>query len=161
LYSRARRRDTLGWCDYSIHAGLQPGPPGNAGDARCSAARGPDDGSSEHPLREVAQQQLLVAPALPQALERGVDHVLERDVAALDGDADAIAEILGLNERPASELAACLRGGAVEPERQADAVIEQQVDRAGDERVARQLHRLVGPDRAVAEEGAQVGLVRR
>ncbi len=76
-----------------------------------------------------------------------VDQALELGVLALDGDADAVAEILGLGERPALELAAGLGGGAVEPERQADAVVEQQIDGADDERIARQLGRLEGADR--------------
>ena len=86
---------------------------------------------------------------------------LELGVLAVDGDADAVAEILGLAERSALELAAGPRGRAVEPERQADAVVEQQVGGTDDERITGQLGRFEGADRAVAEERAQVGLVRR
>src|SRR4029079_16074289 len=88
-------------------------------------------------------------------------HALQLGIAALYRNADAIAEILGLHERAAPELAAGLGGCAIEPERQADAVVEQEVHGAGDETVAGQLLRLVGADRAVAEERPQVGLVRR
>ena len=74
--------------------------------------------------------------------------------------ANAVAEVLGLAERAALELAAGLRRRAVEPEGEADAVVEQEVCRAADERVAGELRRLVGADRAVAEERAKIGLVR-
>src|SRR5262245_10238982 len=113
---------------------------------------------SEHPLWEVAQQQLLVAAALAHPLQGRVDHGLELGVAAVDGDADTVAEELGLGERSTLELAAGLGGRAVEPERQAHAVVEQEVDLAYDQGVAGELRRLVGTDRAVTEERAQVGL---
>ena len=86
---------------------------------------------------------------------------LELLVLAVDGDRHPVAEVLGLAERSALELAAGLGARAVEPEGEADAVVEQQLDRAADERIAGKLGRLVGADRAVAEERAQIGLVRR
>ena len=47
-----------------------------------------------------------------------------------DRDADAFAEIAAVEIGPAAECAAAGRGRAVEPERQRDAVAEQQVDLA-------------------------------
>ena len=92
--------------------------------------------------------------------KRRIDHGLELRVVALDRNADAVAEILGLRERSAFELAAGLRGRAVEPEREADPVIEQEVGGTDDERIAGKLDGFEHADRAVAEERAQVGLVR-
>src|SRR5262249_20928298 len=50
--------------------------------------------------------------------------------------------------------------GAVEPEGEGNAIIKQEIGGAGDERVARQLWAVEGTDRAVAEERAQIGLMR-
>src|SRR5581483_1641683 len=100
--------------------------------------------SSECPERKIPQHQLLVAAALAQAAQCGVDEGLELLVVAVHRDGDAVTEVLGLAERPALELAAGLGRRAVEPERQADAVVEQEVDGARDERVAGELRCVEG-----------------
>src|SRR5215467_9999470 len=89
--------------------------------------------------REVAQPQVGEAPLLPQAEERPVDREPQRVVAALDGDADAFAEIATLEERSAGEFAAVVRVAAVEPEREPEPVAEQEVDLAPSQRLARRI----------------------
>src|SRR2546430_13809039 len=112
---------------------------------------------SERSQGEIPQHQLLVSAALAHALERRIDEQLELRVFAVDGDGHPVAEILGLAERPALELAARLGGGAVEPEGERDPVVEQEGGGAADERGARQLRRGGGADRAVAGDGTPGG----
>src|SRR5262249_26648639 len=74
--------------------------------------------------REIPQPQVGEAALLPQAKQAPVDGEAQRVVAALDRDADALAEVAALDERAAREGAAVARVGAVEPERERKSVAE-------------------------------------
>src|SRR5262249_42224946 len=95
--------------------------------------------SSEWADRKIAQPQVGEAALLPNPEQRPVEREPQRVVAALYRDPDALAEITALRERAADEGAAIGGIGAVEPERQRDAVPEQQVDLAPAQRLARRI----------------------
>ena len=76
--------------------------------------------------REITQPQVGEAALLPQPEQRPVDRLAQQIVAAFDRDADALAEEAAFHIGPAAEHAAAGGVGAVEPERERDAVAEQQ-----------------------------------
>src|SRR6266478_958460 len=77
--------------------------------------------------REIPEPQIGEAALLPQPEQRPIEGKPQRIIAALDRDADALAEIAALGERSADEDAAIRRVGAVEPESERDAVAEQKI----------------------------------
>src|SRR5262245_19031681 len=93
--------------------------------------------------REIPQPQVGEAALFPQAKQAPVDGEPQRVVAALDRDADALAEVAALDERPARECAAVSRIRAVEPEREGETIAEQEVDLAPPQRLACDLGGLV------------------
>ena len=68
---------------------------------------------SEEAHREVAEEQLLVAAGGVHLLEPVIENFGELAVALLDGDADALAEIVRIEIGTAAELAAAFAGHAV------------------------------------------------
>src|SRR5580700_2437340 len=78
--------------------------------------------------REIAQPQVGEAALLPLPEQRPVQGLPQQIVAALNRDADALAEEAALQERAAAEGATAAGVGAVEPEGERDAVAEQQID---------------------------------
>src|SRR4029079_16563678 len=84
----------------------------------------------ERTHREIAQPQIGVAAFFPDPEQRPVQRLPQQVVALANGDADPLAEIAALDERPAGEGAALGGVGAVDPERQRDAVAEDEVDLA-------------------------------
>src|SRR5690349_5261133 len=103
--------------------------------------------------REISQPQVGEAALLPEPEQAPVDGEPQRVVAALDRDADALAEVAALEERAARERAAVARVGAVEPERQREAVAEQEIDLAPPQRLARELGGPVGAHLGLGEQG--------
>ena len=77
---------------------------------------------------EIAQEQPFVAARGVHLLERVVQDLDELAVALLHGDADALAEKFRIEVGSAAELAAAFAGHAVEPEGEADAVAEDEID---------------------------------
>src|ERR1043165_1090312 len=104
--------------------------------------------------REIPQPEVGEAPLLPQPEERPVERQSQRVVAALDRDADALAEITAFGERAACEFAASTRVAAVEPERKPEAIAEQQIHLAASQRLARGLGGLVGAHLGLGEQVA-------
>src|SRR6185312_5851753 len=84
--------------------------------------------ASERADRKIAQPQIGELAVLPQAEQRPVERLAQHVVAAPYRDADALAEEPALQERSAAKHATAGRIRAIEPERQRDAVTEQQVD---------------------------------
>src|SRR5260370_38539633 len=93
----------------------------------------------------MAQPQVGEAALLPLPEQRPVQGLPQQVVAALDRDADALAEEAAFQERAAAEGAAAARIGAVEPEGERDAVAEQQIDVAVAQRRARRVGVRIGP----------------
>src|SRR6201981_1986211 len=93
----------------------------------------------ERAHREIAQPQIGVAAFFPDPEQRPVQRLPQQVVALAHGNADALAEIAALDERAAGEGAAIRRIGAVDPERQRDAVAEDEVDLAAAKREPRRL----------------------
>src|SRR5512141_722699 len=110
--------------------------------------------------REIAQPQIGEAAALPQPEQRPVERLPQQVVAALDRDADAFAEELALQERPAAEQAAIRRVGAVEPKGERNAVAEQEIDLATLEREARGGVGRIRMQLGFGEQRLQIGFVR-
>src|ERR1700678_2906860 len=96
--------------------------------------------SKNHPSkradREIAQPQIRVAALFPKLKKRPVQGKAQKIVAALDRDADALAEIAAFQERTAAERAAAGRIRAIEPEGERNAVAEQQIDVLAAQRLA-------------------------
>src|SRR5579859_186816 len=92
---------------------------------------------SERAHREIAQPQIGVAAFFPDAKQRPVQRLPEQIVALAYRNADALAEIAALDERPAGEGAAIVRIGAIDPERQRNPVAEDEVDLAAAEQIGR------------------------
>src|SRR5689334_14091461 len=95
--------------------------------------------TSERAHREIAQPQLGGAAFFPDPEQRPVQRLPEQVVALAHGNPDAFAEIAALDERAAGEGAALGGVGAVDPERQRDAVAEDEVDLAAAEREPQRL----------------------
>src|SRR5215471_2646010 len=106
--------------------------------------------------RKIPQPQVGEAAFLPQAKQAPVEREPQRVVAAFDRDADALAEVAALDERPAREDAAVAGVGAVEPERQRKAVAEQEIDLAPPECLARQFGGLVRAHVGLGEQGFEI-----
>src|SRR5262249_56702596 len=79
---------------------------------------------------------------------------------AADRNADAFAEKAALHERSTLEHATIGGIGAVEPERQCNAVAEQEIDLAAAQRLARGFRIGIGTDLHLGEEGLEIGLMR-
>src|SRR5262245_8524980 len=88
--------------------------------------------------RKIAQPQVGEAALVPDPEQRPIEREPHHVVAFAYRDADAAAEIAIVEIGAATEHAAVLRRGAVEPERQRDGVAEQQVDVAAPQREPRQ-----------------------
>src|SRR6266446_2097696 len=101
--------------------------------------------------REIPEPQIGEAALLPQPEQRPIEGKPQRIVAALDRDADTLAEIAALGERPADKDAAVRRIRAVEPERKHDAIAEQEVGLALAQPFARRLHVAVGLELRLGE----------
>src|ERR1043165_5240005 len=110
--------------------------------------------------REITQPQIGETALFPNPEQRPIERKPQRVVAALDRDADALAEIAALGERTADEHAAVRRVGPVEPERKRNTVAEQKIRLALAQRFARQLHGAVRLELGLGEEGFQIRLVR-
>src|ERR1700750_168006 len=93
--------------------------------------------TSERADGEVAQPQVGELALLPQTEQTPVQGLAQGVVAAADRNADALAEIAALGEGTALERAAPGGIGSVEPERERDAVAEQEIDLAAPQRFAR------------------------
>src|SRR5271155_3271501 len=89
--------------------------------------------------REIAQPEIGEAALLPQLEQRPVQGEPQQIVAALDRDADAFAKKTAFQKRPAAKGAAAAGVRAIEPERERDAVVEQQIDLLAPQGVARRL----------------------
>src|ERR1700679_1406721 len=85
-------------------------------------------GISKRTDRKIAQPKIGIAALFPLPEQRPVQSLTQQIVAALDGDADAFAEEAAVQERTAAKCAAAAGIGAVEPERQRDAIAEQKID---------------------------------
>src|SRR5690242_10181530 len=121
----------------------------------------PDDREASIRIdRKIAQPQIGKAALLPQTEERPVDGEPQRVVAALDRDADALAEVSALDERPAHERAAAAGIRAVEPEGEVERICEQEIDLAAPQRLARRVGGRIGAHLRLGEQVAQVLLVR-
>ena len=83
---------------------------------------------SERADREIAQPEVGEAALFPKLKQRPVQALSQEIVAALDRNADALAEEPALQKRTAAESAAARRIGAVEPKSECDAIVEQKVD---------------------------------
>src|SRR6201987_3930308 len=88
----------------------------------------------ERAHRKIAQPQIGVAAFFPDPEQRPVQRLAQEIVALAHRDADALAEIAALDERPAGEGAAFTRIRAVDPEGERDGVAEDQVDLAAAKR---------------------------
>src|SRR5918995_6930544 len=75
----------------------------------------------------IAQPQVGEAAFFPQTKQRPVERKAQGVIAALNRDADTLAEIPALQERSATERATGRGIGAVDPERKRQAVAEQEV----------------------------------
>src|SRR5262249_61273587 len=84
-----------------------------------------------------------------------------RVVAAPDRHADPCAELTALGERTAPEHAATGGVGSVEPERERDAVAEQEIGLAATQRLTRGLRVGIGTDLDLREERLEIGFMRR
>src|SRR5437868_10768528 len=80
--------------------------------------------------RKIAQPQIRVAAFFPDPEQRPVQRLPQQVVALAHGDANALAEIAALDERPTREGAAIAGIGAVDPERQRDRVAKDEIDLA-------------------------------
>src|SRR5882757_1894310 len=85
---------------------------------------------SERADRKIAQPQIGVAAFFPDPEQRPVQRLPQQVVALAHGDANALAEIAALDERPTREGAAIAGIGAVDPERQRDRVAKDEIDLA-------------------------------
>src|SRR5437588_5742525 len=110
--------------------------------------------------REIPEPQIGEAALLPQPEQRPVEGKTQRIIAALDRNADALAEIAALGEGSADEDAAVRRVGAVEPERERDAVAEKKIGLALAQPFACRLRVAVGLQLRLGEERLQIRLVR-
>src|SRR6185312_11406492 len=88
------------------------------------------EAASERADRKIPQPQIRKAAFFPEPEQRPVQRRPQQIVALADSDADALAEIAALDERPAGEGAAFARVSAVDPERQRDRVAEDEIDLA-------------------------------
>src|SRR5216683_4987674 len=79
---------------------------------------------------KVAQPQIGIAAFFPEPEQRPVQRLPQQIVALADGDADALAEIAALDERPARERTAFAGISAVDPERQRDRIAKDEIDLA-------------------------------
>ena len=111
--------------------------------------------------REIALDELVKPAVGPQTCECAVEQRLDLRVRLGNRNGDAVAEELGFEVRAPLQFAAPFRGCAMQPEHEADAVVEDVVDLTLDERIAREIWVFEGADGAGAEEGAQERLVRR
>src|SRR3569832_2396165 len=93
--------------------------------------------ASKRADREIAQPQVGEPPLLPEPEQRPVQRLPQQVVAAADGDANALAKVTAFQVRPANKAAAIRRVGAVEPERQRDAIAEYEINLAFFQRGAR------------------------
>src|SRR3981081_4044075 len=83
---------------------------------------------------KVPQPQIGIAAFFPKPEQRPVQRLPQQVVALADGDADALAEIAALDERPARERAAFARIGTIDPERQRERIAEDEIDLAAPKR---------------------------
>lgn len=84
----------------------------------------------------MALPQLGVEAGAPDLLQAVVEDAHELVVAALDRDADPVAEEFRLPVEAADKAAAAVRRGAVEPEGERDGIAEQGRDPAGPQGLA-------------------------
>ena len=110
---------------------------------------------------EVLQHQLVDAAAGADAAQGAVEVGFQLGIRLRHRDCNALAEIARFQERAATQLAAFLRRRAVDPQHQADAVVEHQVELALHQRVAGALGRFERLDLTEPEEFRQIRLVRR
>src|SRR3984957_1052940 len=89
--------------------------------------------------RKIAQPQIGVAAFFPDPEQRPVQCLPQQVVALAHRDADALAEKAALDERPARERTAIRGIGAVDPERQRNAVAEDEIDLAAAKRQPRRV----------------------
>src|SRR5690606_18952165 len=86
---------------------------------------------------EIACDKFDEPPARPHLPQRSIQFGFELTVSFLHDDSDTVAEEFRLKEGIAFKFAALIRRRTVEPERQADGVIEDHVDLAPLESVPR------------------------
>src|SRR2546423_2622752 len=103
-------------------------------DSGLDASHRPGMTASKRTHRKIAQPQVGVAAFFPEPEQRPVQRLPQQIIAFADGDADALAEIAALDERPARECAAFARVRSADPERQRDRVAKNEIDLAAAKR---------------------------
>src|SRR5262245_42051678 len=116
--------------------------------------------TSVKPLREMFIDQLLKAASGAQSPQDSVQRVSELRIGLRDGNANTVAEVLGFQEWAALELAAALRLRSSEPEQETYAVVENQIDFAGQQSLSGQFRAIEFLTAGVAEEHVEIGFVR-
>src|SRR5467141_3857035 len=113
----------------------------------------PKAGHLKRADREIAQPQVGEAALVPDPEQRPIEREPHRLVAFLHGDADTLAEVAAVEIGAAPEGAAVLGIGAVEPERERNAVAEQEIDIAALEREPRHVRARIGARLDLGEQG--------
>src|SRR6201997_3712724 len=121
----------------------------------------PRDPNSKRADRKITQPQIRKAALLPIPKQGPVQSLPQQIIAAFDDDAHAFAKIAAFEVGTAAEYAAAGGIGTVEPERQRDAVAEQQIDILVAERLARGFRIGIGPYLGRSEHLLEEGFMRR